>query len=344
MPTTDQPRDLPEFLARFGTDEACRAHLFSVRWPDGFRCRDCDGPRCYPHSKRLIYECPQCGAQNSLLAGTIFEQTKTGLSKWFLAIYMFMSSKGGISAVELGRQLGFRSQQTAFTWLHKLRHAMSVRGAALEGRVEVDESFLGGPKPGKRGRGAAGKTLLAAAVETRLVAVEAPDPSPLRGVARSRAEGLVERLAAAAREGVEITRSRLGRVRLAVIGDAKAKTLEQFMETAIVPASKVATDGHGGYLGLGRRGFEHERIVVSRSGGPAHEVLPAVHLVFTLLKRWMLGTYHCTPAGRHLPAYLDEFVFRFNRRSPPPAGRSLRLVARAMETLPITNRMILGHA
>ena len=120
------PTNLPEFLARFGTDQACRDLLFALRWPDSFRCRACEGQKSYPHAKRITYECSQCGTQNSLLAGTIFEQTKTGLAKWFLAIHLFMSSKGGISAVELGRQLGFRSQQTAFTWLHKLRRAMSL--------------------------------------------------------------------------------------------------------------------------------------------------------------------------------------------------------------------------
>jgi transposase-like protein len=337
------PTNLPQFLAQFGTEEACRSHLFALRWPDGFRCRGCQGQRYYAHAKRPVYECSQCGTQHSLLAGTIFEQTKTALPKWFLAIYLFMSSKGGISAVELGRQLGFGSDQTAFTWLHKLRRAMSLRGEPLDGSVEVDETFLGGPKPGKRGRGAEGKVLLAGAVETRLVPVKAPKSEGLRGAARSAAEACAERLAGAAREGVGIVRLRLGRVRLAVIGDAKAKSLEDFMKSAVAPATEVTTDGHGGYLGLDRAGFMHERIIIARTGGKAHEFLPAVHLVFALLKRSMLGTYHGTPLGRHLPAYLDEFVFRFNRRALSTASRALRLVDRAMATAPFTNQMILGH-
>jgi len=338
------PTNLPEFLARFGTEEACRDYLFSLRWPDGFRCRACHGQRCYRHTRRPVYECSRCGAQHSLLAGTIFEQTKTALPKWFLAIYLFMSSKGGISAAELGRQLGFASAQTGFTWLHKLRRAMSVRGRPLEGSVEVDETFLGGPRPGKRGRGADGKVLLACAVETRLVPVVAPAPDGLHGAARAAVEAQAARLAESAREGTPIVRLCLGRVRLAVIGDAKAKSLENFIKNAIAPASQVTTDGHGGYLGLDAQGFEHERIIISKSGGKAHEFLPAVHLVFTLLKRLMLGTYHGNPRGRHLPAYLDEFVFRFNRRALSPARRALRLLDRAMATLPITNRMILGHS
>ena len=195
MLPTELPETLPEFLARFGTDEACRDHLFAQRWPKGFCC-DCGNMRYYLLSVRTnVYECSRCGAQHSLLAGTIFEQTKTGLSKWFLEIYLFTGSKGGISALELKRHLGFGSDQTAWTWLHKIRRAMSVRGALLVGPVEVDETFLGGPKPGKRGRGAEGKTLLAGAVETRTYEVEAPDPARLKGVARTLAEGVLERLA-----------------------------------------------------------------------------------------------------------------------------------------------------
>ena len=165
-----------------------------------------------------------------------------------------------------------------------------------------------------------------------------------RGAARTAAEACAARLAGAARDGVEILRVRLGRVRLAVIGDAKVKSLEQFIKSAIAPATEVTTDGHGGYLGLDQAGFTHARIIIARTGGKAHEYLPAVHLVFALLKRLMLGTYHGAPLGRPLPAYLDEFVFRFNRRAQSTAGRALRLIDRAVATLPITNRMIFGHA
>ena len=109
----DLPRDLPSFLARFGTDAQCRAYLVEVRWPDGFRCADCGHDCAWSHHRRLIEECRACGKQHSILAGTIFEQTKTGLARWFLAIYLVTSSKGGISALELQRQMGFRSYGTA---------------------------------------------------------------------------------------------------------------------------------------------------------------------------------------------------------------------------------------
>lgn len=341
MPPTDLPERMPEFLARFGTNDACRDHLFVLRWPDGFCCPGCRNTRCYLLSARTnVYECSNCGAQHSLLAGTIFEQTKTGLSKWFLAIYLFASSKGGISALELQRQLGFRSDQTAFTWLHKIRSAMRVRGAPLAGPAEVDETFVGGPKPGKRGRGAAGKTLVVGAVETRTYGVVPPDPAPLSGIARTLAEGVAERLA----KGLSVTRRCLGRARLGVIEGATAKALEDFIKTAVEPSASIATDGWKAYLGLGAEGYRHERIILSKSDGEAHEHLPAPHLVFTLLKRLLLGTYHGGVGVRHLPRYLDEFVFRFNRRSLKPGRLAQRLIERAVDTKPFRNRMIFGHA
>ena len=151
------PQDFLAFNTRFGTDEQCREYLFQARWPDGFRCDGCGHDDAYTLRTRLAYECVACGKQHSLLAGTLFEQTKTGLARWFLAIYLVTSSKGGIAAAELQRQLGFGSYQTAWSWLHKIRKAM-VRPdrAPLAGRVEADETYVGGPRPGKRGRGAAG--------------------------------------------------------------------------------------------------------------------------------------------------------------------------------------------
>src|SRR5256885_5108039 len=162
----DLPEDMPSFLARFGTDEQCREYLFKARWSDGFRCAACGHDDAYALKTKIVYECVACRKQHSLLAGTIFEQTKTGLAKWFLAIYLVTSSKGGIAATELQRQLGFGSYGTAWTWLHKLRKAMvrPDRQPRAE-RVEADETYLGGPRPGKRGRGAAGKALVGGAVE-----------------------------------------------------------------------------------------------------------------------------------------------------------------------------------
>jgi transposase-like protein len=277
----DLPEDMPSFLARFGSDEQCRGYLFEARWPDGFRCVACGHDDAYALKTEIVYECVACRKQHSLLAGTIFEQTKTGLAKWFLAIYLVTSSKGGIAATELKRQLGLGSYQTAWTWLHKLRKAM-VRPdrQPLAGRVEADESYVGGPRPGKRGRGAAGKTLVAGAVET------------------DRAGG-----------------RRLGRLRLAVVPDASAASLEGFLGAAVAAPAAVATDGWSGYAGLAAEGYAHEPVDPGASGSEAVLRLPAIHLVFSLVKRWLLGTHHGAVSEKHLPAYLDEYVFRFNRRT-----------------------------
>jgi Transposase zinc-ribbon domain len=164
----DLPRDLSTFHERFGTDDACRAYLVRGRWPEGFRCGGCGDDQAYSHKKRLIEECTACGMQHSILASTIFEQTKTGLARWFLAIYLVTSSKGGISAMELQWQMGFGSYGTAWAWLHKIRRAMVVPGRKpLSERVEADETLVDGPRPGRPGRGAAGKTVVAGAVESR---------------------------------------------------------------------------------------------------------------------------------------------------------------------------------
>ena len=305
----DLPRDLPTFLERFGTDEACRACLVRARWPAGFRCGGCGHDQAYSHKKRLIEECRACGKQHSILAGTIFEQTKTGLARWFLAIYLVTSSKGGISAMELQRQMGFGSYGTAWAWLHKIRRAMVVPGRKpLSDRVEADETLVGGPRPGKPGRGAAGKTVVAGAVESR------------RGQAHGRRLG---RLAAAG--GARRLGQQPGRL-------SRPERLEP---------CPVATDGWSGYRGLEAKGYAHEPIPLAQSWGDAALRLPAIHLVFGLAKRWLLGTHHGAVSAKHLQAYLDEYVFRFNRRTAKSiAHRFARLIEQAVLTQPTTYRAI----
>ena len=299
------PGDLPAFLERFGSDAKCRAYLVRTRWPEGFRCEGCGHDRAYRHKKRLIEECRACGKQHSLLAGTIFEQTKTGLARWFLAIYLVTSSKGGISAMELKRQMGFGSYQTAWTWLHKIRKAMvRPERTPLSARVEADETYVGGPRPGRSGRGAGGKIKVAGAVESG------------RGRARGR---------------------RLGRLRLAVVEDASAKSLDGFLGQNVARPATVVTDGWSGYGGLGAAGYRHEPLNLSASWGDAALRLPAIHLVFGLAKRWLLGTHHGAVSKKHLTAYLDEFVFRFNRRTAKSiAHRFARLIEHAMQIPPTT--------
>ena len=307
----DLPRDLPSFLARFGTDAQCRAYLVEVRWPDGFRCTDCGHDRAWSHHRRLIEECRACGKQHSILAGTIFEQTKTGLARWFLAIYLVTSSKGGISALELQRQLGFRSYGTAWTWLHKIRRAMvDPDRRQLDGDVEADETLVGGRKPGKRGRGAAGKTVVAGAIEA------VPSQTKKR---------------------------ELGRLRLATVASAAGADLERFITANVAERAAITTDGWRGYKGLAAAGYDHHAIDLARSWGEADQRLPAVHLVFGLAKRWLLGTHHGAVGGKYLQRYLDEYVFRFNRRrAKSPAHGFARVLQNAVRIPPATHRAIVA--
>src|SRR5881227_3571986 len=311
MLTGDLPEAMPSFLARFGTDEQCREYLFTARWPEGFRCVACGHDDAYTLKTKIVYECVACRKQHSLLAGTIFEQTKTGLAKWFLAIYLVTSSKGGIAATELQRQLGFGSYGTAWSWLHKIRKAM-VRPdrQPLAERVEADETYVGGPRPGKPGRGAAGETPVGGAVEAG------------RGEARGR---------------------RLGRLRLAILADASAASLDAFLAAHVAKPATVATDGWRGYLDLPAAGYDHEPVSLSASRGDAALRLPGIHLVFSLVKRWLLGTHHGAVSEKHLPAYLDEYVFRFNRRTAKRVSHGFaRLIEHAVRIKPSTYRAIVA--
>ena len=305
----DLPRTLPAFTERFGTDGQCRAYLVRALWPEGFRCAGGGHGEAWSHNKRLIEECRSCGKQHSILAGTIFEQTKTGLARWFFAIYLVTSSKGGISAMELQRQMDFGSCQTAWRWLHKIRRAM-IRPdrEPLQQRVEVDETLVGGARPGRSGRGAAGKSVVVGAVEA----------NPGKGRKRQ-----------------------LGRLRLAAIPAASAKSRESFLDADTAKSLTVTTDGWAGYNGLDAKGYAHEAIKLTASWGDASLRLPAIHLVFSLAKRWLLGPHHGAVRPKHLQRYLDEFVFRFNRRKAKAISHGFaRLIQHAVKTPPTTYRGI----
>ena len=312
MLPSDLPDDLPSFLERFGTDEQCRAYLFQARWPEGFRCSACGHERAWAHKARLIDECAACGKQHSLLAGTIFEQTKTGLSRWFLAIYLVTSSKGGISAMELKRQMGFGSYQTAWSWLHKIRKAMvRPERPPLSARVEADETYIGAPRPGKPGRGAAGKVKVAGAVETG------------RGQGRGR---------------------RLGRLRLAVVA-----MLRPAASAAFSAATSRDPRPWRPMAGRATAGSRLPATPMSRStsapaGAMRRCACRPIHLVFGLAKRWLLGTHHGAVSAKHLPAYLDEFVFRFNRRTAKSLShRFARVIEHAVQIQPTPYRALVAQ-
>ncbi len=283
------PRTFGEFLNWFPDDPACALYLAELRWPEGFSCPRCGASTGEPtkawSTSRGTYVCARCKKETSLITGTIFEGTRVRLVTWFRAAWLVCSSKSGVSAKHLQRELGI-SYPTAWMMLHKLRLAMKRPGRdadRLRGEIEVDESYLGGPTPGgKRGRGAEGKLIVAIAVER----MEPTDDE--------------QRL--------------LGRARIQVIPDVKAKTLLDFVEDTCEPGSIIRTDGLAGYRNLPSRGYEHHPLAVAKGNDPAHVSLPGVHRVASLLKRWLLGTHHGGWAAQHAEAYLDEFVFRFNRR------------------------------
>jgi transposase-like protein len=300
----DYPRTLAEFEASFPTDAACRDYLFRLRWPDGFRCPRCGHGKAWPLG-RVVFECAGCGCQTSVIAGTIFQDTHTPLTLWFRAIWWVISQKTGASALGLQRLLGLGSYQTAWAWLHKLRRAMVRPGRdRLTGRVEVDETYFGGVRPGKRGRGAAGKALI---------------------------------VVAAQEDGHGI-----GRIRMRRIPDASAASLQPFIVEAIAPGTVLHTDGWEGYTGLDRNGYVHE-VTVRKAG--ATELLPRVHRVVALLKRWLLGTHQGAVSQAHLDYYLDEFTFRFNRRASRYRGKLFfRLVQQAVAVEPTPYARMVKHS
>ncbi len=273
----DYPRSPKQLNALLGSEEACWAYLVRLRWPDGFVCPRCEGRSAWKASRQR-WVCAACEHQTTVTAGTIFERTRSPLTLWFRAIWTVCSQKTGTSAMGMQRVLGLGSYETAWTWLHKLRRAMVRPGRdRLSGRVEVDETYVGGGEEGVVGRDLRGKALV---------------------------------VIAAQEDGAGI-----GRIRMRRVGDASSASLLPFIAEAVEPGSVVHTDGWEGYAGLQSKGYRHEVTLLKRRRQAAVQLLPRVHRVASLLKRWLLGTHQGAVSHDHLDYYLDEFTFRFNRRT-----------------------------
>ncbi len=301
----DYLRTLAELEQRFSTEEACREYLFSLRWPSGFVCPGCNNREAWEMSVDR-WLCTHCRRQVSVTAGTVFHRTRLPLTTWFRAIWHVTSQKNGVSAIGMQRVLGLGSYRTAWTWLHKLRRAMVRPGRdRLYGEVEVDETFVGGEEPGREGRGAEKKALVAIAAEKRGRAT--------------------------------------GRIRMARIPSATKRALHGFIRDVIEPGSVVHTDGWASYGGLDAIGYSH--YVTSFKGKPkdaAVVTMPRVHRTASLLKRWMMGTHQGAVRNDHLDYYLDEFTFRFNRRTSRSRGKLFyRLLQQAMQIGPTTYHQII---
>jgi transposase-like protein len=272
-----------EFQERFASEEACREYLFACRWPEGFRCRCCGGDRAgVMHRRRLVWQCKDCGQQTSVIAGTVMHRSRLSLRVWFWAAYLVATHHPGISAKQLQRQLGLSRYETAWLVLQKLRRAMvAPEREPLKDEVEIDEFFLGGLEEGLKGGRQRGKKVLV-------------------GVA------------------VEVRGRGSGRLRLQVLPDASGDSLGACTQATTAPGAIVHTDGWSGYNGLRALGYEHRPR--SQRGAPVGEqLLPRAHRAVSNFKAWMHGT-HRDVSPEHLPVYLDEYVFRHNRRRTPMAA------------------------
>ncbi len=292
----DYPGSYAELRAWFPDDEACRDYLEWLRWPDRFACPHCGGGGWRTGEGR--WSCARCARRTSVTAGTIFDGTRTPLTVWFAAGWFMTSQKNGTSALGLQRVLGLGSYQTAWAMLHRYRRAMVRPGRErLAGRVEVDEVLIGGLTPGRKGRHIGAKALVEVAVE-------------------------------------QLERG-FGRCRMEVIADAGSATLRRFLLDHVAEGSTVISDGWQGYRSAAAAPYHHERHVV---GAPerSHQLLPGVHRVASLLKRWLLGTHQGGISATHLQDYLDEFTFRFNRRTSRARGMLFfRLLEQAVATDPV---------
>jgi transposase-like protein len=271
-----------DFQERFPDDAACLQYLAASRWPEGFRCPACGSERAWVLERRHLWECAECHHQASVTAGTVMHGSHTPLRLWFWAAYLVSTHTPGISAVQLQRQLGISRYETAWLILQKLRRAMvAPERELLSDEVEVDETMVGGRHEGHRGRSPEHKVLVGVIVEVR-------------------GQGS-------------------GRLRLQVLPDASRDTLTPWVKALVVPGAVVHTDGWSGYAKLAGAGYDHKPRLQRRDHPDHQKLLPRAHRAASNLKTWLQGT-HRGVSPTHLQVYLDEFVFRHNRRRTPMAA------------------------
>lgn len=313
------PSTLPQFQKFFPDDAACAAYLEAVRWPEGFVCEHCGllaAPYRFQTRSSVVLRCKGCKKNTSLTAGTVMEKTHTPLSVWFWGAYLMTTQTPGQSALQFQRQLGLSRYETAFGILHKLRAGMVRPNRDRIGgnhTVEVDECLIGGEKRGK----ARAHTTVVGAIEVR---VRKDDEEREAKWKDSHKGGIPAKKLFYA-----------GRLRLRVVENKDAANLAGFVNDCVLPGSTVCTDGAPSYRELPGLGYWHEPLVIAGNPEKAESHLPMIHLVFSNLKTWLRGTHHGRIEPRHLQAYLNEYVFRFNRRFYPMTAFNsvLGLAARA---------------
>jgi transposase-like protein len=313
MPTAgiDYPTTWIQFIDWFHTEDACRAYLEKLRWVDEFICLKC-GASGAKQSTRNRWICLSCKCASTVTTGTVFDKTRTELRVWFSAIWYITNQKHGISALGLQRVLGLGSYETAWTMLHRLRRAMvRPNRELLNGEVEVDETYI--------------------------ALTDREKPLSTKGL-KSNTTKLLVAIA------VEILQPKgFGRIRIRRIEKADYATLLPFIRESINSEASIHSDGSSAYLQLEKDGYDHQRTVHLGSDIPAHDSMPGVHRVAALLQRWLLGTHHGAIQPKQLDYYLDEFVFRFNRRTSKSRGLLFyRLLQQAVVTPPVTYKKIIG--
>lgn len=274
---TTKGMTLLEFQRKFPNEQACREHLFQLRWGNGFVCPRCQGNKFYFIEKRMLYECSSCGHQTSLTAGTIMHKTKLPLLVWFWAIYLVAHDKRGRSALSLAQVLSL-NYRTAWSLLHKIRYAMQQRDAhyQLAGLVEMDDTYVGAPKSGTDGRGTT-KQAVAVALQTD-------------------------------------SKGNPQFVRMKVIQRVTMAEIHRVAREVIAAGSTIISDGHSSYKRLTELGYQHVSQDFKRADPDVF--LKWLHVVIGNAKAFIEGTYHGLSI-RYLQAYLDEFCYRFNRRRNP---------------------------
>lgn len=300
----EYPKNQMDFEKMFATEQQCIDFITSIRWPNGFVCSNCNSI-FYWHQSRRRFTCKKCHFETTVISNTIFHGSRKPLALWFRAIWWMIAQKNGVSAKGLQKILGLGSYQTAWTWLHKFRRLMVLPDREkLKGIIEVDETLIGGKKSGKRGRGAEGKSLIVIAVE--------------------------------------VINRKTGRIRLAKIPNALSKSLKEFITNNVEKGSTIITDGWSGYKNLSNLGYNHEiqsNLVIDIDG----EILPNAHRIASLLIRWLLGTHQSYLNKNKLEYYLDEYTFRYNRRTSKSRGLLFyRLIEQAVVSEPVTYKKIIN--
>lgn len=308
----DYPQTWSQFEDWFATEANCVRYLEQLRWPDGFVCPSCSAMQVPYRSSRGRLICCACRHPITVTAGTIFDKTRTPMKVWLAAAWHITSQKSGMSALGLQRVLGFGSYQTAWAILHRFRRAMVRPGRErLRGVVEVDQSYL--------------------------TIREHRDPLAGSGVKRRTTKAVIA-------IAVEILEPKgFGRIRLRQIEAESIASVMPFVREVVEPGSVLRTDGAAIYRAL-REDYPHQPTALNSQmpdGIAAHIPLPGVHRVASLLKRWLLGTHQGAVKPVQLGHYLDEFVFRFNRRTSRSRGLLFyRLLQQAVLAEPITYREI----